>query len=216
METETKQEFLARKKGEKKNQMRRQIEAAYDTVFAGTYTANGELLRWRIEMEPKMENVYSTCDVSKILGIPRERFRDWMVRGFITPSLPSTGKGTIAVFTDKDIVNIKRFLELINKGFKREAAAKIIKKQKITIDSAFPQPLFCIGQEVVILSNRTKKQGNPAVHVIVEIKLSCTSVIEEAGFHNKPEPFTYSIIPKVLMGRRCSPSNIRESFLAPA
>jgi len=213
--SESKPEFLARKKVEKRKQAVRQIQDIYDTCFAGMYQANGELLRWRIEMEPEMEEIYSTYDVCQILGIARERLRDWMVRGFVTPSLPSMGKGTIAIFTDKDIVEIKRFIELTSKGFKRGAAAKIIKRQKVTINSDFPQPKFCIGQEIYTLESHTKKKDD-FISIVVGIHLSCLSVIEEVGFLNKKEPFTYSVIPKTSMGRKCYPSIIRESFIVPA
>jgi len=127
--SETKPEFLERKRSEKKNQARKQVQNVYDTCFAGTYTANGELLKWRIKMEPEMEEIYSTNDVCHILGIAREKLRAWMVDGFVTPSLPSTGKGTIAIFTKADLVLIKRFIGLLNRGFKRKAAARIIKQQ---------------------------------------------------------------------------------------
>jgi len=77
-------------------------------------------------MEPKIEALYSTLDIVKALNIPRERLRDWMTRGFIKPSLPSTGKGTIAIFTKADIFGVALFGRLLEKGFKREVAAEYI------------------------------------------------------------------------------------------
>jgi len=77
-------------------------------------------------MEPEIEELYSTIDISKALKIPRERLRDWMVRDFIKPSLPSTSKGTIAIFIRTDVVCVALFMKLIAKGFKREAAAEYV------------------------------------------------------------------------------------------
>ena len=47
---------------------------------------NDKFYKWRIRMEPEIEDLYSTIDISKALNIPRERLRDWMVRDFIKPS----------------------------------------------------------------------------------------------------------------------------------
>ena len=77
-------------------------------------------------MEPEIEDLYSTLDIVKTLDIPRERLRDWMTRGFIKPSLPSTGKGTIAIFTKGDVFGVALFGKLLEKGFKREMAAEYI------------------------------------------------------------------------------------------
>jgi hypothetical protein len=77
-------------------------------------------------MEPEIEDLYSTLDIVKALNIPRERLRDWMVRGFIKPSLPSTGKGTISIFTKADVFGVALFKKFIEKGFKREVAAEYI------------------------------------------------------------------------------------------
>ena len=49
-----------------------------------------------------------------------------MTRGFIKPSLPSTGKGTIAIFTKADVFGVALFGKLLEKGFKREMAAEYI------------------------------------------------------------------------------------------
>jgi hypothetical protein len=128
-------QFLKRKKDEKRTQAKRQVKLAYEQCkeytdedgerFKGFIIGN-ELFKWRIRMKPEIEDIYSTLDIVKALNIPRERLRDWMTRGFIKPSLPSTGKGTIAIFTKADIFGVALFGKLLEKGFKREMASEYI------------------------------------------------------------------------------------------
>jgi len=136
---ESKKSFIKRKKDEKRSQAQRQVELAYEQCEDGyiegpegerqpikILNVDGNTILWRIRMEPKIEALYSTLDIVKALNIPRERLRDWMTRGFIKPSLPSTGKGTIAIFTKADIFGVALFGRLLEKGFKREVAAEYI------------------------------------------------------------------------------------------
>lgn len=84
-----------------------------------------------------MRDDFSTLDIVAALGIPRERLRDWMNRGFVKPSIPAEGQGTRAVFTRHDIYRVALFAELTQRGFKRENAAGFVremKKQKILAD----------------------------------------------------------------------------------
>ena len=136
---EPKKQFLKRKKAEKRAQAEKQVKMEFKKTKV--YDVENELgektpergsiiddkfLKWRIRMEPEIEDLYSTIDISKALNIPRERLRDWMVRGFIKPSLPSTSKGTIAIFIRNDVVCVALFMKLITKGFKREVAAEYV------------------------------------------------------------------------------------------
>ena len=73
-----------------------------------------------------MDNEFSTFDIVKLLGINREKLRDWMDRGYVNPSIPAEGQGTRAVFVREDIYNICLFVELLKIGFKRKFAANII------------------------------------------------------------------------------------------
>ncbi|MBW1851638.1 MAG: MerR family transcriptional regulator [Deltaproteobacteria bacterium] len=132
---ETKESFIKRKKDEKRSQAQRQVEQAFAECqeFFDEFgepilgsIVDGKLEQWRIKMEPEIEDLYSTLDIVKALNIPRERLRDWMTRGFIKPSLPSTGKGTIAIFTKADVFGVALFGKLLEKGFKREVAAEYI------------------------------------------------------------------------------------------
>lgn len=70
---------------------------------------------------------YSTIDIIKALKIPRERLRDWIVRDFIRPSLPTFRQGVKAGFTKGDVYGIAIFEQLLEYGYKREAASEIIK-----------------------------------------------------------------------------------------
>jgi hypothetical protein len=137
---ESKNQFLKRKKSEKRIQAEKQVRLAYEQssnyevgdengenkVPVKLVKSNDIYYKWRIRMEPEIEDLYSTIDISKALKIPRERLRDWMVRGFIKPSLPSTSKGTIAIFIRTDVVCVALFMKLITKGFKRDAAAEYV------------------------------------------------------------------------------------------
>ena len=139
---EPKKQFLKRKKAEKRLQAEKQVKMAYmaykktkvyevENEQEGRTPVRGDVIdgkffEWRIRMEPEIEDLYSTIDISKALNIPRERLRDWMVRGFIKPSLPSTSKGTIAIFIRTDVICVALFMKLITKGFKREVAAEYV------------------------------------------------------------------------------------------
>ena len=138
---ETKTEFVKRKKSEKRLQAERQVKEAYAKVeecyiedevgekeSVKRVVLNGKDLPWRIKMKPEIEDIYSTIDISKALGIKRERMREWMIRGFVEPSLPSTGKGTIAIFTRKDVLCVALFQKLLGLGFNRETASEHVRK----------------------------------------------------------------------------------------
>jgi len=75
-----------------------------------------------------MRNEFSTFDIVKALGIPRERLKDWMNNGFVKPTIPAEGQGTKAIFTRVDLYLTELFRDLLNKGFKRGIAADFIRK----------------------------------------------------------------------------------------
>jgi len=75
------------------------------------------------------EQHFTTKDILKILDISMSRLRTWLLNGYITPSVPSSGQGKKALFTKEDIYAIYLFKELIeSKGLKREAAARFIRE----------------------------------------------------------------------------------------
>jgi len=82
-----------------------------------------------------MRNEFSTTDIFKALGIPRERLKDWMMNDFVEPTVPAKGKGIPAVFTKSDIYLIALFQDLIQKGFKRLGASIVVKYLKKKFDN---------------------------------------------------------------------------------
>lgn len=72
-----------------------------------------------------MKSEFSTFDIVRGFGIPRERLKDWMNAGFISPTVPAEGQGTKALFTFRDICILGLFMELINRGFDRKTASAI-------------------------------------------------------------------------------------------
>ena len=70
---------------------------------------------------------YTTTQISKSLGISMESLRDWLLRGYVTPSVPSEGQGKKALFDFIDILGIRLFQELVLIGFSREVGGKIYK-----------------------------------------------------------------------------------------
>ena len=99
-----------------------------------------------------MRNEFSTLDIVKAIDIPRERLRDWMNRGFISPSISAEGQGTKAVFTRDDIYGIALFRNLVGYGFSREVAGNLLRdftdklnKEKNDPDS--PQTVYVIFRD---------------------------------------------------------------------
>ena len=73
-----------------------------------------------------LRDEFTTFDIIKALGIPRERLQDWINRGFVKPSVPAEGKGTKAIFTRGDVYAVALFKSLLKIGFKRDEASKFI------------------------------------------------------------------------------------------
>jgi len=74
-----------------------------------------------------IKDTFSTFEVLKALNLKRGRLREWMDRGFIKPSHPSSGQGKKALFTRIDVYCVALLDSLISKGFKRENAGKLVK-----------------------------------------------------------------------------------------
>ncbi|MEI7636315.1 MAG: MerR family transcriptional regulator [Syntrophus sp. (in: bacteria)] len=75
-----------------------------------------------------MKREFSTLDIVKALGIPRERLRDWMNRGFIKPVISAEGQGTKALFDLEDAYCVALFKNLLDSGFNRTVAASYATK----------------------------------------------------------------------------------------
>ena len=101
---------------------------------------------------------YSTLDIVKVTGIPMERLRDWLNRGYIEPTLPSLGQGRKALFSDVAIYGIELFQKLITRGFSRQAAADLIKN--------FTAIGSVLGSTTHIIFVRQKTDGKENINVI--------------------------------------------------
>ena len=75
---------------------------------------------------PTIMKDYTTTDITRAIGIPRERLKDWMTLGFVKPTIPAEGAGTKAVFRIEDLYGLQLFQHLLSNGFKRKEAAEIV------------------------------------------------------------------------------------------
>ena len=75
------------------------------------------------------EKAYTTFDIREKLKIKIDRQKDWLTRGFIEPSIQrASGQGTKNLFSHFDLYLIKLFECLLNRGYPRKHAAKIIEE----------------------------------------------------------------------------------------
>jgi hypothetical protein len=73
-------------------------------------------------------NEFSTTEIVKALGIPQERFREWLVRGYVKPSIREPkGPAQPAIWSHWDVYGVALFKKLLEGGISRENAAKILK-----------------------------------------------------------------------------------------
>jgi hypothetical protein len=70
-----------------------------------------------------MKSSFTTSDITRGLEIPKERFREWVIRDYIKPSVPSPGQGQAAWFTIDEVYRVQLFRTMIEGGYSREAAA---------------------------------------------------------------------------------------------
>ena len=68
-------------------------------------------------------DTYTTSQITKILDIPFGRLREWIVKGYIEPTIPSPGQGRPAEFSLDYLYNIEAFRRMIDGGLSRETAA---------------------------------------------------------------------------------------------
>lgn len=70
---------------------------------------------------------YSTFDIIEIFNIKIDRLKDWIIRGYISPSIQrASGQGTKNIFSKFDLYLIALFKFLISRGFSRDDAAERI------------------------------------------------------------------------------------------
>jgi DNA-binding transcriptional MerR regulator len=89
--------------------------------------------------------MYTTTDITKHLGIKRERLKIWMTNGYIRPSETASGPGTKNLFTVTDLYLLKLFTSLVERGFPREEAALRIKMIQATLHPGKINDIWLIG-----------------------------------------------------------------------
>ncbi len=84
-----------------------------------------------------VRETFSTFDIVKCLGIPRERLKDWQNNMFIKPTIKARGKGTKAEFTRLDVYALALFKHLVEElHLKREEASKFTEGWKRNISKS--------------------------------------------------------------------------------
>lgn len=72
-----------------------------------------------------MNENFSTFDIKSLLDIKIDRLKDWMNRGFISPSVQrAKGQGTKNLFSRSDLYVIMLFKKFLDIGLPREQAAE--------------------------------------------------------------------------------------------
>lgn len=105
--------------------------------------------------------MYTTTDISKCLGIKRERLKIWMSKGFITPTESASGPGTKNLFTILDLYCLKLFAYLVERGFPREEAAKEISLTRLTLHPSQVDNLCIIA--FVRHNESEENRGHPKI-----------------------------------------------------
>ena len=88
---------------------------------------------------------YTTTDISKHLGIKRERLKIWMSNGYVKPSTEASGPGTKNLFTITDLYFLKLFASLVERGFPRKEAANRIRMSRVGLHPNIVKTLCLIG-----------------------------------------------------------------------
>jgi DNA-binding transcriptional MerR regulator len=104
---------------------------------------------------------YSTFDIAKKMGIPRERLREWIQRGFISPSIAQAkGVGTRNRFSLSDLIIIELFRELLDRGFSREEAKHFANIHKVNVKGAqgIREGLPFVPAYLIVAKGRAKGQ----------------------------------------------------------
>ncbi len=72
---------------------------------------------------PKMEGI-TTLGIEKLFGVKRNRLKEWVFDGHISPSLHlGTGHGSKSIFSREDVYRILLFARLMDLGFPTSRAA---------------------------------------------------------------------------------------------
>jgi hypothetical protein len=69
------------------------------------------------------EEKFTTFDIEKKLGLQRNLLAQWIMRGYITPSIArAKGLGTRNIFSRNDLYRIMLFKKLVETGIRRDEA----------------------------------------------------------------------------------------------
>jgi hypothetical protein len=70
-----------------------------------------------------MKTSFTTFDIVKVLNISRNLLAQWLLRGYIEPSIQrAQGVGTKNLFSRGDLYNIRLFHQLVDSGMHRSDA----------------------------------------------------------------------------------------------
>lgn len=105
--------------------------------------------------------MYTTTDISKCLGIKRERLKSWMSNGYIQPSITAAGPGTKNLFSITDLYLLKLFASLVERGFPREEAAERISITRHSLNPDIIGTLEIVG--FIRHDEEDKQRGYPEI-----------------------------------------------------
>jgi DNA-binding transcriptional MerR regulator len=78
---------------------------------------------------------FTTFDIEKKLGIPRNRLQQWLDRGIITPSIEqASGRRTKNRFSRNDLYRLELFQRLVRCGFSRRQGVEAAEESKINFE----------------------------------------------------------------------------------
>lgn len=136
---------------------------------------------------------FSTIDIERRMGISRERFREWVSKGYVTPSIPSPGQGRRAEFSREDLLRVALFDELLKVGFHREAAGQVISRFKLEKDPREGEPLSWVAPDFIVFIFRGDSISAMPLDGLSKMKmvLDCADGVirMESPFAKNPIPF---------------------------
>ncbi len=89
-----------------------------------------------------MKKEFTTFDIARILNLNRNSLQTWLDGHFIKPSIQQASRqGTKNIFSREDLYQIQLFMDLLNAGFSREFARKIV---SISFENVGPEKRYGI------------------------------------------------------------------------
>ena len=127
--------------------------------------------------------MYRTTQICKALGIKRERFRDWIKVGDLTPTIPAEGQGTKAEYSLHDVVMIAFFKKMVERGFKRELAKKYVDafEKEYTIETSPKTVVFFAHYHEHDIT--VSKNSIPDMSAFYQDIINMESIINEVKFN---------------------------------